>query len=134
MAPAYQNINSGQIVVSDEPRPDLEALARWEEVPVPDETADVIETIPGTESNPPIEIIGEPVEDGEIVTPAVVEMADGSEVEKDENGIPVLTAAQEVPVPDETWTDEQLDALAEQRGVKYRSNASKATKLAKLTE
>ncbi|WDH77926.1 hypothetical protein PTQ19_10370 [Microbacterium esteraromaticum] len=166
MAPAYQNINSGQIVVSDEPRPDLEAQARWEEVPVPDATvppagtplteaelaeaaareavgdtgstpADVIETIPGTENNPPIEIIGEPVEDGEHVAPGEIINADGSAAPTGEDGIPVLPPAaetpEEVPVPDETWTDEALDALGKERGITWRSNASKATKVAKLT-
>lgn len=37
-------------------------------------------------------------------------------------------------VPDETWTDEALDALGKERGITWRSNASKATKVAKLTE
>lgn len=44
------------------------------------------------------------------------------------------TASQETPVPDETWTDEALDALGKERGITWRSNASKATKVAKLTE
>lgn len=154
MAPAYQNINTGQVVVSDEPRPDLEALARWEEVPVPDETvsptgtpmtdaeladaaareavgdtgstpADVIETIPGTENNTPIEIIGEAVEDDHT--------AGAGEIITDTTENPGTPAAEEVPVPDETWTDEALDALGQERGITWRSNASKATKVAKLT-
>ena len=34
MAHAYQSAEDGQIVISDEPRPDLEALARWQEIDV----------------------------------------------------------------------------------------------------
>jgi len=149
MAPAYQNINSGQVVVSDEPRPDLEALARWAEVPVPDETvppagtpmteaelaeAAAREAAPDSDTNPPavdeivsddpngqpVELTGVPVGDGEIA-PA------GETVEAE------AAAPAEVPVPDETWTDEQLDALGAERGITWRSNASKATKVAKLT-
>lgn len=39
MAPhAYRSLEPGaQIVVSDEPREDLEALARWESIPIPEE-------------------------------------------------------------------------------------------------
>lgn len=37
MAHAYRSLEDGQIVVSEEPRPDLEELARWESIPVPDE-------------------------------------------------------------------------------------------------
>ncbi|HWU31058.1 MAG TPA: hypothetical protein VN041_18405 [Microbacterium sp.] len=44
------------------------------------------------------------------------------------------TPPAEVPVPDETWTDEALNALGKERGITWRSNASKATKVAKLTE
>jgi hypothetical protein len=37
MAHAYRSIQSGaQIIISDEPRPDLEALARWVSIPVPE--------------------------------------------------------------------------------------------------
>ena len=170
MAPAYQNINSGQVVVSDEPRPDLEALARWVEVPVPDETvppagtpmteaelaeAAAREAAPDSDTNPPaadeivsddpngqpVELIGVPVGDGEIAPAGEVINADGTPAPTGEDSIPVLTetveaeaaAPAEVPVPDETWTDEQLDALGAARGITWRSNASKATKVAKLT-
>lgn len=34
MAHAYQSAEDGQIVISDEPRPDLEALARWQEIDI----------------------------------------------------------------------------------------------------
>lgn len=34
MAHAYQSAEDGQIVISDEPRPDLEGLARWQQIDV----------------------------------------------------------------------------------------------------
>ena len=128
MAPAYQNINTGQVVVSDEPRPDLEALARWEEVPVPDETV------------PPA---GAPLSDEELAEAAAREAAaettanppasgedtpkdDSADDETDDDG-------EEVPVPDDTWTHEQLDALAEKREIKFPANTNKAAKVAALT-
>ena len=38
MAHAYQSLEPGeQIIISDEPRPDLEELARWETIDVPEE-------------------------------------------------------------------------------------------------
>ena len=43
MAHAYRSLEPGeQIIISDEPRPELEELARWESIDVPEEeTADV---------------------------------------------------------------------------------------------
>lgn len=32
MAPAYENQSTGQVIVSDEPRPDLAALSRWKQI------------------------------------------------------------------------------------------------------
>lgn len=137
MAPAYKNITSGQTVVSDEPRPDLEALARWAEVPVPDETvppagtpmteaelaeAAARDAAPDTGTSPPAS--DDPAtEDG-----AADDEAAGADNDADDAVTPA-----EVPVPDETWTDEALDALGKERGITWRSNASKATKVAKLT-
>lgn len=127
MAPAYQNINTGQVVVSDEPRPDLEALARWEEVPVPDETV------------PPA---GAPLIEAELAEAAAREAAaettanppaSGEDDSADDETGDDESNGEEVPVPDETWTDEQLDALGAERGITWRSNASKASKVAKLT-
>ncbi|MGN7977433.1 hypothetical protein ACTJJ4_07650 [Microbacterium sp. 22195] len=60
---------------------------------------------------------------------------------RDENSDPATpdavdetTQPEEPLVPDESWTDEALDALGKERGITWRSNASKATKVAKLTE
>lgn len=39
MAFAYESLEDGQVVVSDEPREDLEELARWESIPVADAKA-----------------------------------------------------------------------------------------------
>lgn len=51
MAHAYKSLEDGQIVVSDEPREDLEVLARWESIPVP-EKADEPETVEIPEGEP----------------------------------------------------------------------------------
>lgn len=52
---------------------------------------DTIETIPGTEGEPPVEIEGVPAEDGdENRTPADLTLADGSKPELDENGVPIV--------------------------------------------
>ena len=122
MAYAYRSLEDGQIVVSDEPRTDLETLTRWERItddeaqaalaeaaldatdPAVAELAayieergltaadilatltafdrDVIETIPGTENEPPVEIVGEPVTDEESANlpAAVATLPDGTEV------------------------------------------------------
>ncbi|TFC59418.1 MULTISPECIES: hypothetical protein [unclassified Cryobacterium] len=37
MSHAYKSLEDGQVVVSEEPRKDLEALARWESIDVPEE-------------------------------------------------------------------------------------------------
>jgi hypothetical protein len=131
MAPAYQNINTGQVVVSDEPRPDLEALARWEEVPVPDETV------------PPA---GAPLSEAELAEAAAREAAaettanpapSGGDSPKDDSADDETddgeSNGEEVPVPDDTWTHEQLDALAEKREIKFPANTNKAAKVAALT-
>lgn len=43
MAHAYQSAEDGQIVISDEPRRDLEGLARWQEIDV-DEAQAIIDS------------------------------------------------------------------------------------------
>src|SRR5690606_15161076 len=68
------------------------------------------------EGEDPINLVGQVVEDGEDITPAVVVNADGSEVEVDEDGNPVLKAidedAEEVERPDESWTVAQIEDWA----------------------
>ncbi|MDY7542609.1 MULTISPECIES: hypothetical protein [unclassified Cryobacterium] len=50
MAVAYQSLEPGeQIIISDEPREDLEALARWVSIPVPEPTAETPTVIPDGE-------------------------------------------------------------------------------------
>lgn len=137
MAPAYFNATTGQTVVSDEPRPDLEALARWEEVPVP-EPAPVAEPDPaqpqgvddntppsdpaepgvieGDAAGEPVEIVGEPVADDDPAAPPI-----------GEGDVPAQV------VPDESWTVAQLDELAKERGIDFPTGANKAAKLAALT-
>ena len=147
MAPAYQNVSSGQIVVSDEPRPDLEAQARWEEVPVPDETVPPAVT-PLTEAELAVAAARDAAASSDANPPASEDLP----AERDSTGKPAESdddeesgdgdadgdasshaTPTEVPVPDETWTDEALDDLAKERGIKFRSNTTKATKVAKLT-
>lgn len=71
-----------------------------------DET--VIETEPGTEGNPPIEIVGEPVPEGEENgTPAKLVDVDGNEVPVGDDGIPVLAVTDEKT---EDATPEEVDA------------------------
>ncbi|WP_295035442.1 hypothetical protein [uncultured Microbacterium sp.] len=132
MAHAYQNVSSGQIVVSDEPRPDLEALARWKVIPVP-------EAAPAAPpaSTPPAATGDAAGSGGDGSTPTGAETATGETVETDtgtgaETGSGSTPPVSE-PVPDESWTHEQLDALAEKREIKFPSNTNKAAKVAALT-
>lgn len=141
MAPAYKNINSDQIIVSDEARPDLEALARWVEIPeseipitpAPAAAAPVTAPSPGDgDGADPASDAHEGVESAEDSTgDDVDDSSDSGDDDTDEDGED--DADETAAVPDETWSDEALDALAKERGVTYRSNASKATKVAKLT-
>ena len=89
---------------------------------------DVVETIPGTEDAAPVELVGEAVEDGEVVVPAEIVNADGTPVEVDADGIPVLEPIadedEEVAdsgdaeaLPDDSWTKADLLAFAEERGI-----------------
>lgn len=140
MAPAYENQTTGQVIVSDDPRPDLEALARWKQIPVPEES--------------PVPPAGTPLTDAELAEAAAREAAAEETPQPpsdgDGDGVPAAAeggsvevqpsgggdGATEAPapsVPDESWTDEALDALATERGIKFRSNTTKATKVAKLT-
>lgn len=149
MAPAYENQSTGQVIVSDEPRPDLEALSRWKQIsaeraaealaaaPQPtgaeesetdeaaaaqvafieehdldaatvlailtewaETSADAVETIPGTEDEPPHVVVGEPVtaEEAANAQPAVVTLPDGSVVGND-GEIGSLTEAPAEPKP-----------------------------------
>ncbi len=137
MAHAYQNVSSGQIVVSDEPRPDLEALARWEEIPVPEAApaAPPASTPPaatgdaagsGGDGSTPT---GAGTATGETVETETVETETGTGAETGSGSTPPVSG----PVPDESWTHEQLDALAEKREIKFPSNTNKAAKVAALT-
>lgn len=113
---------------------------------VEDAEVDVIETIPGTEDAAPVEIVGEPVEDGEVVSPAEIVNVDGSPVPVDEDGVPVLEPiADEAPaagdaetlqaLPDDSWSGPELDEYAEQNGIDLTgAKKTKATKLARILE
>ncbi|MGI6878831.1 hypothetical protein [Microbacterium sp. gxy059] len=115
MAHAYQNATSGQVVVSDEPRSDLEALARWKGVPVPADPADPV----GSPENDPTG-----GETGSGSNPSSAEAAgDGTHPGGSEGDLE----------PSEEWTHEQLDAYAAERDVKFPANTNKAVKVAALT-
>lgn len=104
---------------------------------VEDAEVDVIETIPGTEDAAPVEIVGEPVEDGEVPV--------------DEDGVPVLEPiadeddaaavaaapdrAEAAPLPDDSWSGPELDEYAEEHGIDLTgAKKTKATKLARILE
>ena len=113
MAPAYENVASGQVVVSGQPRPDLEALARWVSIPEPEVgEPDVVESL--TLSGDPVEL------------EAVL-------VEGTDSPAPLLGEA-DVAIPVESWTHEQIDAYAAERGVTFPTNTTKAAKLTHLKE
>jgi hypothetical protein len=61
----------------------------------------------------PVVITGEILEPGEVVTPAVVENADGSKPETDENGVPILTDQSGTPVDlgDDAPADDEPEPL-----------------------
>ncbi|MBW1639235.1 hypothetical protein G3H63_09140 [Microbacterium resistens] len=149
MAPAYENQTTGQVIVSDDPRPDLEALARWKQIPVPtdapappappaadtgekpdpvapDAPRDGGSAVDGAQADGNADAVGA----GESVPDAAVADSVGNQPAA---GGDVASEAPAPPVPDESWTDEALDALAKERGIKFRSNTTKATKVAKLT-
>lgn len=81
----YKNRTSGD-VVEDETGA-LAGLARWEPI-------EAIDTTPGTENEPPTELVGEPIsdEDAATVPAAVVELPDGTVLGED-GDVPTLTAA-----------------------------------------
>ena len=117
---------------------------------VEDAEVDVIETIPGTEDAAPVEIVGEPVEDGEVISPAEIVNVDGSPAPVDEDGVPVLEPIADeadAPVaapgdaetlqalPDDSWSGPELDEYAEQNGIDLTgAKKTKATKLARILE
>lgn len=93
---------------------------------------DVIETIPGTEGNEPIEIEGQPI------APAQVVLADGSTPEVDEDGNPILPLVEDeepepLPVSADNTHDE-IDAYAGKLTppVTFPTNTNKADKIALL--
>lgn len=49
MSPTYTSLEDGQVIVTDEPRPDLDALARWErdDAPAAAEPTGIIPSSPG---------------------------------------------------------------------------------------
>lgn len=170
MAPAYRNATTGQTVISDEPRPDLEALARWDEIPMPEpepapappvgldiaanssvaSTTHTPGAAPATGDGDPVAppvgdtVAPTPVDDGGPAKGTGDDTGDTGDGDGDETGDGDGDETRDgtdtgdndpesAPVPDTSWTDEALDALAKERGITYRSNASKATKVAKLT-
>lgn len=96
-------------------------------------------------SGEPVEIIGEPVEDDADVTPAEIVRTDGTVVEAGEDGIPVLTDADEVveevedadeaDQPDESWTVGEIEEWAETHEIDLTGHSkSKKTRLARISE
>lgn len=51
MAPTYTSLEDGQVITSDEPRPDLDALARWQR---DDVTPEPVQLNPATPSQTPV--------------------------------------------------------------------------------
>lgn len=54
MSPKYTSLEDGQVIVTDEPRPDLDALARWErdDSPTAPETGGIVPSSPGPVAGP----------------------------------------------------------------------------------
>ena len=112
----------------------------------PDAEVDVIETIPGTEDAAPVEIVGEAVEDGEVVSPAEIVNVDDSPVPVDEDGVPVPEPVAEADVdeaatvaaqavPDDSWTKGDLLAYAEEHGIDMTgATKTKPAALARVLE
>lgn len=97
---------------------------------VEDAEVDVVETIPGSEDAAPVEIVGELVEDGEVVAPGEIVNVDGTPVPVDEDGIPELQA-----LPDDSWTKGELLAYAEGRGIDMTgATKTKPAALARVLE
>lgn len=114
---------------------------------VEDAEVDVIETVPGTEDAAPVEIVGEAVEDGEVVSPAEIVNVDGSPVPVDEDGVPVLEPVADEDAaapgdadtlqaaPDDSWTKGELLAYAEERGIDMTgATKTKPAALARVLE
>ena len=114
---------------------------------VEDAEVDVIETIPGTEDAAPVDIVGEPVEDGEVVSPAEIVNVDDSPVPVDEDGVPVLEPVAEdegfapgdadtlQAAPNDSWTKGDLLAYAEEHGIDMTgATKTKPAALARVLE
>lgn len=54
MSPKYTSLEDGQVIVTDEPRPDLDALARWErdDSPTTPETGGIVPSSPDPVAGP----------------------------------------------------------------------------------
>jgi hypothetical protein len=130
MAPAYQNVSSGQVVISDDPRPDLAVLARWRQVPVPATPSPSDEELAAA-----ARAAENPTGDG---GSGQAQTSDGDQ--KDAVDAPADGVEREhtlddaAPAPTVEWTHEQLDAYAAERGTKFPANTNKAEKVAVLTK
>lgn len=105
-----------------------------------EEEADVIETTPGTEGEPPTNIEGQAIEPGQTGEPASVDLidADGNSVpvEVGPDGAPILPATVEVePLPvtvDSTHAEIDEYAGSLDPKVEFAANTNKADKIAQL--
>ncbi|QDP45516.1 hypothetical protein SEA_FUZZBUSTER_32 [Microbacterium phage FuzzBuster] len=115
----------------------------------PDEAeVEVDEIVADDPNGEPTEIVGEPVEDGEIVAPGHFELADGSEPDVDEDGNPVLpaiddeaeVAEEEAPaeeLPNGDWTVGEIEEWASNQTPPIDltgATKTKATRLARIND
>lgn len=108
----------------------------------PEADVEVDEIVAESLEGEPVELVGEVIEDGDVVEAGQVVRVDGSEVPVGDDGIPVLTDADEVDeqgggieLPDDSWTGPELDAFAEEKSIDLTgAKKTKADKLARILE
>lgn len=84
----YKNVTTGMVVEDSSGR--LDSVARWRRI-ADDELVSADEIVSDSPDGEPVEIVGEPVDDGADIAPAKVLDGDGEAAPAGEDGIPVLT-------------------------------------------
>jgi len=111
--------------------------------PAQPEPEEVDEIVADSSEGEPVELVGEPIEDGdELLAPAGIVRVDGTEVPVGDDGIPVLTEADEVEeevggveLPDDSWTKGDLLAFADVKGIDMTgATKTKPAALARILE
>lgn len=109
--------------------------------------AEVDEVVSDDLQGSPVVLVGEPVEDGEVISPAEIVNVDGSPVPVDEDGAPVLEPVADEgaaapgdadalqAAPDDSWTKGELLAFADERGIDMTgATKTKPAALARVLE